>query len=328
MSIVVRRLVSATAAMAAIAAGISLGRYHREMRETRRRVRAGGRIAETARGPIEYGVAGAGLPVLLVHGAAGGYDQGLLLARTFAPAGVQVIAPSRFGYLKTPLPEDASPAAQADAHAALLDSLGIDRAVVVGVSAGAPSAVELALRHPQRVRGMVLAVPRGYAPNTAALPLGRGTILWLRFLLSSDLVYWSARRISGDRLVRRMGSPPDLLSRASAAERERVLAMLQGVLPVGGRRAGLKNDVATRLTPLPLETIDQPTLIVTARDDPLDTLPAAEFMAKGIAGARLIVVDNGGHLLVNRGREVTKAIGEFLADLQTNERAPSSATPA
>ena len=328
MSIAVRRLVSAAAAMAAVAASISLGRYHREIREIRRRVRDGGRIAETTHGPIEYGIEGAGLPVLLVHGAAGGYDQGLLLARTFAPAGVQVIAPSRFGYLGTPLPADAAPAAQADAHAALLDSLRIDRAVVVGVSAGAPSAVELALRHPQRVRGLVLAVPRGYAPNTAALPLSRSSLLALRLMLSSDFAYWSTRKLSGDGMVKRMGVRPDLLGRASADERQRVAAMLESVLPVSRRRAGLKNDLATRLAPLPLEAIDLPTLIVTARDDLLDTLPAAEFMAGRIAGARLIVVDDGGHLFVNRRREVANAVGEFLADLQTSDSAPLPATPA
>ena len=237
-----------------------------------------------------------------------------------------MIAPSRFGYLGTPLPEDASPAAQADAHAALLDSLGIDRAVVVGVSAGAPSAVELALRHPQRGRGLILVVPRGYAPNTAVLPLSRSRLLALRLMLSSDFAYWSTRKLSGDGMVRRMGVRPDLLARASAGERERVIAMLDGVLPVGRRRAGLRNDLATRLTPLPLETIDQPTLIVTARDDLFDTLPAAEFMARRIAGARLIVVDDGGHLFVDRHRDVANAIDGFLSRVQTidAQAAPSA----
>ena len=200
--------------------------------------------------------------------------------------------------------------------------------MVVGVSAGVPSAVELALRHPQRGRGLVLVVPRGYAPNTTALPLSRSSLLVLRLMLASDFAYWSTRKLSGDGMVKRMGVRPDLLARASASERERVIAMLDSVLPVGRRRAGLRNDLATRLTPLPLETIDQPTLIITARDDLLDTLPAAEFMARRIAGAQLIVVDDGGHLFVNRHREVANAIGEFLADLQTSERAPLPATPA
>jgi pimeloyl-ACP methyl ester carboxylesterase len=51
---------------------------------------------------------------------------------------------SRFGYLRTPLPADASAAAQADAHACLLDALGIRRAAIVGASAGAPSAMQFA----------------------------------------------------------------------------------------------------------------------------------------------------------------------------------------
>jgi len=51
---------------------------------------------------------------------------------------VRVIAMSRFGYLRTPRPADASPEAQADAHICLLDALGITKAVVMGVSAGGP----------------------------------------------------------------------------------------------------------------------------------------------------------------------------------------------
>jgi hypothetical protein len=44
---------------------------------------------------------------------------------------------SRFGYLRTPLPKDAAPAAQADAHACLLDALHLSRVPILGISAGA-----------------------------------------------------------------------------------------------------------------------------------------------------------------------------------------------
>src|SRR5439155_8391596 len=110
---------------------------------------------------------GRGRTVLLVHGAGGGYDQLLDMARELAAAGVRVVAPSRFGYLRTPLPADASPAAQADAHACLLDALGIERAAVIGVSAGAPSSMQFALRHPQRTSALVLVVPLAYVPHAA-----------------------------------------------------------------------------------------------------------------------------------------------------------------
>jgi 2-hydroxy-6-oxonona-2,4-dienedioate hydrolase len=96
--------------------------YRSEIRRARARVAAGSRMLETASGPIEYAEVGEGRPVLVIHGAGGGYDQGLDLAAGLVRYGFRVIAVSRFGYLRTPLPKDASPAAQADAHAAVLDA--------------------------------------------------------------------------------------------------------------------------------------------------------------------------------------------------------------
>jgi 2-hydroxy-6-oxonona-2,4-dienedioate hydrolase len=276
----------------------------------------GGGTAQTTFGPIEYGTEGAGVPVLVIHGANGGYDQGLLLARMFAPPGVRVIAPSRFGYLGTALPEDASPTAQAHAHAALLDTLGVDRAVVVGVSAGAPSAVELTLAHPARVAGLILPVPRGYAPGMPELPLGRSARLLLRLLLFSDATYRAALELGGNRLVQLFGVPVELLARASPTERGRIAEMMRSVLPVRPRLPGLKNDAITKMRPLPIEAINVPTLILTTRDDLINTLPAAEFMANRIPGARLVVLDDGGHLFVGRRREVTEAVADFLAGIQ------------
>ncbi|WP_428834589.1 alpha/beta fold hydrolase [Nonomuraea maheshkhaliensis] len=81
-----------------------------------------------------------------------------------------MIAISRFGYLRTPLPADASPAAQADALAAALDALEISSAAVMGVSAGAPSAVQLALRHSRKVSALALVVPGQYAPPEPGTP--------------------------------------------------------------------------------------------------------------------------------------------------------------
>src|SRR5215217_1012590 len=77
-------------------------------------------------GDIEYAVQGEGSPMLLAHGAGGGYDQGLLISENYIGDGHRLIAPSRFGYLRSSIPEEGSPAAQADAYAALLDALGIE----------------------------------------------------------------------------------------------------------------------------------------------------------------------------------------------------------
>jgi pimeloyl-ACP methyl ester carboxylesterase len=119
----------------------------------------GSQVVETACGPIEYAVRGAGYPVLAVHGIAGGFDHGLGLAASYLGDGFQVIAPSRFGYLRTSLPAEATPEDQADAYACLLDALNIERAALLTTSAGATSALQFALRHPQRLSALVLHSP-------------------------------------------------------------------------------------------------------------------------------------------------------------------------
>lgn len=89
--------------------------------------------------------------------------------------GIRVFAVSRFGYLRTPRPDDASPEMQADAHVCLLDALDVDKAAVMGVSAGAPSALQTAIRHPARVSALVRVVPIAYKPD--AVPDGRNASL-------------------------------------------------------------------------------------------------------------------------------------------------------
>jgi pimeloyl-ACP methyl ester carboxylesterase len=59
------------------------------------------------------------------------------VAIPFGDEGFRFIAPSRFGYLGTPLPDGAIAESQADAYLALFDHLAVDRVVVVGYSAGA-----------------------------------------------------------------------------------------------------------------------------------------------------------------------------------------------
>jgi 2-hydroxy-6-oxonona-2,4-dienedioate hydrolase len=298
---------------AAAAGGMVFSVYQREMTQIRSRLAQGSRFANTKSGLIEYAVRGSGSAALIIHGAGGGYDQGLFLANSF-PEGIQAIVPSRFGYLRTPLPQDASTAAQADAHAALLDSLGIDRAIVAGASAGVPSAIEMALRHPPRVRALILLVPRGYAPDRVVeVPANRSNAQVLKLILSgADFAYWLALRIARRKLVQFMGVPPELEAQAPAVERERVNAILRGVLPLSYRIAGINNDSETVMTPLPLERIGQPTLIITTKDDLFGTLSAAQYMAEKMKSAKLMVLESGGHFFVGSHLQVHRAISEFL----------------
>jgi pimeloyl-ACP methyl ester carboxylesterase len=321
------KLTRILAAAASAAGVVAYARYRKEIRAVLDHVDRGGTIAETAAGKIEYAEAGEGEPMLSIHGAGGGYDQGLMVASDFGD-GYRVVAPSRFGYLKTPVPGDYSPAAQADAHVALLNFLGIERAAVVGVSAGAPSAIELALRHPERVTSLVLLVPRTYHPTQS---IGADDSVpsqaVLRIIQSSvDFLFWLTIQVSRGSVVRFLGVPPEVEASASVEERARVTEVMNSVLPLSSRVRGIELDGLTAMTPWPLEKIAVPTLIVSANDDLYKTLPGARFTAEHIPGAELHVLESGGHLMVGQTAKVRKLVRDFLKRNRVPSRRAATAS--
>ena len=86
-------------------------RFDSDMKLAAARAVKGSVVIDTRCGPIEYQEAGTGAALLMVHGSGGGHDQGMAFAGDLARQGIRVIAMSRFGYLRTPRPADASPAA-------------------------------------------------------------------------------------------------------------------------------------------------------------------------------------------------------------------------
>lgn len=302
-------------AAAAAASVLAFRSYNAELRQARDAASRGGRIADTGAGPIEYAEKGTGVPLLSIHGAGGGYDQGLANVANLVGGGFRVIAPSRFGYLGTPIPADGSVAAQADAHAALLAALNVDRTIVVGVSAGARSALELALRHSDRVAGLILIVPGTYAQTSpVAVEASRASalVLWL-VNNGADFAWWATEKIAPSILIRFLGVRPELFAASPPAEQERVMQIVRSVEPLSRRFSGINIDSHPDLRRPPLEDINVPTLVISARDDLFNTLPAAEFAAGTIPGAELVVYDTGGHLLVGRQQTVREAIDDFLA---------------
>lgn len=283
-------------------------RYRADLVRARRRlVSAGSEVAQTSCGPIEYVTTGDGVPVLEVHGILGGFDQGLADARPVLGDEFEVIGPSRFGYLRTPLPADASPARQADAHAALLDHLGLDRVVVMAHSAGSVSAIELALRHPHRVAGLVLLVPAAPGPGPSAPP--RRVV---KALFGTDAVFWFLATFLPTRLP--IGVPRGL--KLTSQDRAEITRMMETLLPATARREGFLFDMFVA-TPsinrgIRFGDIAVPTLVVTAADDPLASPANARRLAELIPGARLLEVANGGHLLLGQAGAVGAEVRRFI----------------
>lgn len=283
-------------------------RFRHDMGEARERIAQGSLIADTACGVMEYADEGSGLPVLVIHGSGGGYDQGLLLGRPLGDD-VRLIAPSRFGYLNTPYPADASVTAQADAYACLLDYLRIERAAVIAVSAGGTSALQFAQRYPERVESLVMvSAVSNVRPVREANESAQAALL-------TDFVYWAAVSTAPNVVLEFFG-----LSRASQAnlapeELDRVRSVLTTMNPLGLRTAGLEHDsVEDNLfagATFDLETISAPTLVVHASDDSFIPPVHAVYTAQHIPGAQLAMYDVGGHFVMGRN-DAIRTVQDFI----------------
>jgi 2-hydroxy-6-oxonona-2,4-dienedioate hydrolase len=206
-------------------------------------------------------------------------------------------------------------AAQADAHAALLDALGIEKAVVAGASAGARSAAAFAIRHPDRVTTLILVVPGTYAPTSPVMieeSRANALVFWL-VNTGADFIWWTLEKCAPSILIRFLGVPPAVAASVSESERRRIMQIARGVQSLSLRTPGINIDSRPD-TDQPFERITAPTLVISARDDLFNTLPAAEFAAGSIPDVQLVVYDTGGHLLAGRAVDAAGVVRDFLAE--------------
>ena len=304
-----------TLMLAVVAMGWVALAFWRDIRAVNDQLFAAAEVVTTTFGPVAYRSSSAGAPVLVIHGAGGGHDQGALMARAFLPEGTRWIAPSRFGYPGSSLPADPSTAAQADAFAQMLDALGLDRVTVAAMSGGAPPALQFALRHPERTQALVLLSLAPYAPLTAEeqeLPIP----IWLYdALFATDLPLWAILRLSPRALAPVFDARPELTAQMTATEAAFLDAMIAAFLPVTQRRAGLANESAAidLADPIDPSQVRAPALVVHAADDRLTPVATALFTTEGIPGAEVLILETGGHLLLGHHNEVRQRISVFLA---------------
>ncbi len=261
-------------------------------------------IIDTARGPIQCQVSGAGVAFLAVHGGMAGHDQSALLARALLadPSGHRVVAVSRPGYLGTPLSAGQNPEDQADALAALLDRLGIDTAIVAAVSAGGPSALHFAIRHPARCRALILVSACTGRLETPPPILKRLRVMgWLaRLPLLPAFLRWRARR---DPAAAASRAIPDPILRARTMADPTAGPLLRalqaGVFDhLADRLPGTINDIARFGSPgaIAFDRITAPTLVVHGQADNIVPPAHGEAAAHGIPGAEHLAIAGAGHV--------------------------------
>ncbi|QOY90168.1 alpha/beta fold hydrolase [Paludibaculum fermentans] len=275
-------------------------------------------LIETALGVAECAVWGEGPVVLALHGAMGGYDQSAMLARAaLAGVGFQVVAVSRPGYLGTPLGEAAAPEQQADLCAALLDALGLRHAAVLAISGGGQCALQFALRHGRRCRGLVL-VSACTAQLRVKLPLRFHLLKWMARLpwLTARLREKAAQR--PEESARRAILDPELCRRTLADPVAGPLLtelQLSTMEHLAQRLPGTQNDIVQSRRPFeyPVEQIGQPVLLVHGTADEVVPFADSRSLAGRLPRAELLALEGGAHVsLFTHLHEIRARVGPFL----------------
>ncbi|HEY3269384.1 MAG TPA: alpha/beta hydrolase [Armatimonadota bacterium] len=276
-------------------------------------------IVDTRCGPVEYAEFGDGPAVVALHGAMGGYDHSLLLARTIGAAGFRYIAVSRPGYLGSPLGSRKSPAQQADLCAALLDALGVPSAAVMAVSGGGPCALHFAMRHRERCGGLVLASTCGQR-NVTPIPF---SFHLMRFLVRWPAFERSMRKKAlaniGAAAARSIADPAVLAHTMEDSEAGPLFTelLMSTCDRMAERMPGTENDIAvTRTTDYPLEEVAVPALVIHGTADRLAPFsPHATALSSRIPGAELLALEGGEHVAIfTHLQEVRPRVARFLRE--------------
>ncbi|GAA0462045.1 alpha/beta hydrolase [Paractinoplanes deccanensis] len=236
---------------------------------------------------------GSGTPLLLLHGAESGAGQYLDLIEAL-PGWIRCLS---YDQRDTGADEASGPyglSDLADDAAALLDALGLAEAHVLGTSFGGAVAQHLALRHPSRVRSLILVA------TTASPGPVRDYLSRSRAVPDDQRRQWLIDGAISSRGQR----DPALLVRVQASVVERTAEQRS-------RRLGA---LAAHDTTELLGRIAAPTLVIHGDDDPVIPLSSGRFLARTIPGAELAVVAGGRHALAFERRDETAAlVAAFVA---------------
>ncbi|HSJ23447.1 MAG TPA: alpha/beta fold hydrolase [Longimicrobiales bacterium] len=222
------------------------------------------------------------------------------------PAGWRVIAPDLPGFGESaPVDGDMlSMDAAADAVAELIRGLGLDRVVLGGLSMGGYVCFAFMRRHPQLVRGLILADTR---PGADGEQVRRGRLQ-------------SAAKISQGgtgELVE--GMLPKLLSPLTLKRQPEVEAEVRSIMEAAspaGVIAALHGMAARPDSTPELRSVTVPTLIVVGMDDVITPPGEAQLMSRGIPGSRIEPIVDAGHLPnLEQPAEFNRLLNGFLASV-------------
>ena len=253
----------------------------------------------TSYGKISYIDKGKGEPFIIVHGIMGGYDQGfdVMGERTES---YRVIAPSRFGYPGSDIPENATVDMQVEAFVEFLDKLKIEKAFITATSAGGTVAERFALLHPERCKGLVLYCS-GYPEKNKPTEPADGMTGPPSFICN-DFMMWLISPL----FKPMMGMDSNVIKQ---------------IMPIGKRKQGIEfdsdvvnKDCTDNYDNYNLKNIKIPVLIIHSEDDKLADPANAKYWSEQIPGCKSVFFAGGGHLMNGKSDEINQVVDEFVEE--------------
>jgi len=239
---------------------------------------------------LHYTESGEGLPVVLLH--AFPLSSAMWAAqRTGLAARARVITPDQRGFGASPLRGDPASLAKpslttaADDLMRLLDQLELQQVVLGGLSMGGYVAMAFLRRHPERVRGLILANTKATADAEAAAEK--------REAIAAGVLAAGSSALLLDEVF------PKLLGAATLDDRPEVVAEVRDQVTQAPPAAVAWAQRAMAVRPDSLDTlraVTVPALVIAGDDDQLMPLTEAEAMVEALPKGRLARIPGAGHL--------------------------------
>ncbi|UJH66734.1 alpha/beta fold hydrolase [Allomuricauda sp. SCSIO 65647] len=254
------------------------------------------KVTSTKLGDIEYRSIGSGIPVVFVHGGHSNCHE-TLCHKGFDLKKFRLITPSRPGYGKTPLRGNQTPRKSAALIAELLDFLSVEQTIVYGISAGGPTAIELAAQYPNKVHKLILA-----------------SAVSKKWLDQNERIYKTARFIFNPKIEKLTWGMIRFFSRIFPKAMAKSFFVQFSIHPMGKLKRddiqelvsalkhynsgqGFLNDIDQDLTDNVLAKVKCPTLVIHSENDNSVHLSHARHAHKMIENSKLEILQNEwGHL--------------------------------
>jgi pimeloyl-ACP methyl ester carboxylesterase len=270
------------------------------------------KTARLEEGTVLYAVAGAGSPVILLHGFGGQIwvweKQVSALSRHH-----RLYIPDLLGYGYSDRPKvDYTPAFFIDSIRQLLDHLGLQRASLIGNSMGGGIAWAFALTHPARVEKLVLI---DSVPPDALSAVRNPSFRWFLAIRNVPILPYLAVSLHTRGMLRATLKEmvfDDRLITDAVVERQYKIDRIEGAARV--MTATVRRVEEVRRYANDLSTLSTPTLIIWGDQDEVFPLPVGQALHASIKGSELLVIKGSGHMpMWEHPVETNRAILEFLA---------------